>query len=141
MYSQAFIEPIFSDAFTKQDLEREFDLVHEAVKKALLEQWEEDSCGEKDFAVSDEWCGARHHCGGIYSEQIIGPDYPELIAAALLSVPNGNLWTYHTAVEPQEGPFEFQWGSFFIRDGIVYASADDKEYDYEGVFTRSRTIR
>ncbi len=136
LYSQAFKEPAFTVDFTKEDLEREFDLVHHTIKTALSARWEEDSCGEKDFAISDEWCEARHHCGGIYSDAIIGADYPEVISDALKSIPNGHLWTYHTAVEPQRGTHEFKWGRFFIRDGILYASADDHEYDYKQVFTR-----
>ncbi len=140
-YSQAFKEPVFSIEFTKKDLEREFDLVHHAINTALSTRWEQNSYGEKDFAISDEWCGARHHCGGIYSDRIIGTAYPQVISDALKSIPNGHLWTYHTAVEPQSGQYEFKWGGFFIRDGVLYASADDDEYDYkknEGSLIRQR---
>lgn len=136
LYSRAFLEPTFDESLSKVDLEREYDCVHSAIRAALSARWEEDYCGEKDFAISDEWSGARHHCGGIYSDRIIGPDYPEAIVSALSAVPNGNLWTYHTAVEPQEGRFEFLWGGFFIQNGVLYASADDREYDYEEIFTR-----
>jgi hypothetical protein len=136
VYSGALDQPQFNSSFTKADLKEEFDRVHSAIRAALSARWEEDSCGEKDFAIADEWSGARHHSGGIYSDRIIGPEYPEVVASALLSIPNGQFWSYHTAVEPQQGRFEFQWGDFFIRDGVLYASAEDEKYDYESIFTR-----
>ena len=128
-YHKAF-EPIeFSDDLTEEQLAAEFEDLDKKLRDALSAHWEEDFCGEADFAISGCFQGTWHHCGGIYSGKICCPEYVKIISQTLLEQPHGDLWTYHTVCEvfdddDDDAPF----GEFFIRNGVLYAPDDENEY-------------
>ena len=78
-----------------------------------------------------------HHCGGIYSNQICGPDYVETIIGVIAKLLHAKFWAYHTAVEVswnEDEPALPELGQFFIRDGTLYAPSDKN--DYAEIFRR-----
>jgi hypothetical protein len=139
LYERSFQKPAYSKAFTEKLHRAEFEKLDRGLRKALAAKWKEDCCGNKDFAMMDEGegFGAWHHCGGIYSNRICCPQYVEVIASVLATLPHAALWTYHTACETwcDDAPLP-AFGEFFIRGGKLYAPKD--ENDYAKVFGRQK---
>jgi len=131
LYNESFAKPAYTKTFTEKLHRAEFDKLDRGLRKALTAKWEEDCCGEKDFAMMDEGeaFGGWHHCGGIYSSRICCPKYVETIAAVLEQLPHVALWTYHTACEVwhEDAPLP-AFGEFFIRGGKLYAPKDENDY-------------
>ena len=139
LYKQAFEQPEYTTSFSEKQHRAEFNRLDSGLRRALSAKWEEDFCGERDFAIMDEGeaFGAWHHCGGIYSSRICCPEYVDAIVGVLARLPHSPLWTYHTACETQheDSPLPTH-GEFFIRDGKLYAPKDDN--DYAKVFGSAR---
>jgi len=85
LYKPSFNKPRYSKVFTKKMHRAEFDKLDRGLHRALGARWEEDCCGEKDFAIMDEGeaFGGWHHCGGIYSARICCPEYVEVLLGVL----------------------------------------------------------
>jgi hypothetical protein len=139
LYKPSFNKPRYGKAFTKKMHRAEFDKLDRGLHRALGARWEEDCCGEKDFAIMDE-CeafGGWHHCGGIYSARICRPEYVEVLLGVLARLAHSALWTYHTVCEVWEDDSPLPaFGEFFIRNGKLYAPKD--ENDYAKVFGRRK---
>jgi len=131
LYEEAFASPAYTEVFTEPMHRAEFDALNSGLRESLKRAWEEDFCGNKDFAIMDdkEAFGGWHHCGGIYSTRICCPEYVEAITAVIASLPHASLWTYHTACETwqDDTPLPVH-GEFFVRDGKLYAPKDDNDY-------------
>lgn len=139
LYEEAFQKPSYTATFTEEMHRAEFERLDRGLRRALTAKWEEDCCGEKDFAMMDEGEAFQgwHHCGGIYSNHICCPEYVETIVDVIAPLPHAALWTYHTACETwrDDAPLP-EFGEFFIRGGKLYAPKDKN--DYKKVFGRRR---
>jgi hypothetical protein len=131
LYEEAFASPAYTKDFTEARHRAEFDALNSGLRESLKKAWEEDYCGNKDFAIMDdkEAFGGWHHCGGIYSTRICCPEYIEAITAVIASLAHASLWTYHTTCETwqDDTPLPVH-GEFFVRDGKLYAPKDDNDY-------------
>ena len=139
LYEESHRKPKYTAKFTERMHRTEFDRLDRALRKALTGKWEEDCCGDKDFAIMDEGegFGTWQHCGAIYSNRICGPEYVEAILKVMAPLPHAALWTYHTACETwrDDAPLP-AFGEFFLRGGTLYAPKD--ENDYAKVFGRKK---
>jgi|ERR1051325_8158760 hypothetical protein len=138
-YKRAFEEVAYTANFTKEMHQAEFKQFHRVLREALSRYWEEDACGQKDFAIMDtgEWSGTWHHCGGIYSNRICCARYITTILEVIGTLPHAALWTYHTACElsmtEDEPLFD---GDFFIRGGKMFVLPPLEDEDYDKIFRR-----
>ncbi len=125
-YSKAFKSPEFTDNFTSESLEAEFRLFDASLRQELVKYWKEGDCGDGDFAVSDEFQDAFHHCGGIYHSRAFCPEYIQTVMGVMAGLPNSARWVYHTTVEcMDEDDEEIPFCEFFIRNGKVYGSEEE----------------
>jgi hypothetical protein len=131
LYKEAFKKPTYSRTFTQKMHEAEFKRLDRGLRRALAARWEEDCCGNKDYAIMDEGetGSAWHHCGAIYSNRICCPAYVKAIMKVIAPLPHAALWTYHTACETwhDDAPLP-EFGEFFIRGGRLYAMRDGNDY-------------
>ena len=139
LYDESFQKPTYTATLTEQMHRAEFERLDRGLRRALKANWEEDHCGNKDFAMMDEGEAFQgwHHCGAIYSNRICCPEYVEAIMEVIAPLPHAALWTYHTACEAwrDDAPLP-DFGEFFIRGGKLYAPKDKN--DYAKVFGRTR---
>ena len=131
LYHAAFAKP---KDITLRALEREWEELSARLLKNLGAHWTESCYGDADFALGDDWQESFHHCGGIYSDEILCPLYADVLADTLATMPHAERWSYHTSVElrSQRVPD----GQFFIRGGEFYAPKT-RGFDYRAVFSKA----
>jgi hypothetical protein len=135
-YKRAWNKVIYTKSFTKAMHQAEFYRFDDALRKALSRYWEEDCCGQKDFAImhKGEWSGKWHHCGGIYSNRICCGRYVSTIINVVRGLPHGPLWTYHTAVENADDEPVLDGTEFFVRDSRLFILPPLDGESYERIF-------
>ncbi len=130
LYDTSFVKP--ADVTVKA-LEREWEELRDKLRTTLGVRWEESCFGDADFAISDDWSEAFHHCGSINSERILCPFYADTIASALATMRHHARWTFHTVIELNGEVLPS--GEFFIRGGMLYAPKGTK-FDYQQAFAQ-----
>ena len=111
-YEKAFSKLEFTTEEEKEAFRKRVFSLQGAVDERLKKGW--DSAG--DFEVGWDFDYYAHVCGGVYSEQILTPEYLSAIVEAIGTDEQPALWVYHTAVEADSVEGEF----FVTTDEVVY---------------------
>ena len=111
-YDKAFSKLEFDSEEAREAFRKRVFSLQGAVDERLKQKWDSDD----DFEVGWDFDYCAHICGGVYSEQILTPDYLSAIVEALGTDEQPSLWVYHTAVESDSHEGEF----FITTDEVVY---------------------
>jgi hypothetical protein len=101
-------QAIVSSEIEKEKFRNSIFTTQKLIEDALLAKWKR----EDDFEIGWDFDYCYFVCGGVYSREMIGPDYVATVLKALKSAPEPHKWTFHSTCELNEFDSEF-----FVRNG------------------------